>query len=68
LNNSFKNGRISYNLRSTDDIDVPSKKSPDKIDPWIANAGIFKNDLTFDDFLAEMRAYHDEIDAAEVYH
>jgi hypothetical protein len=68
LNNSFKNGGISDNLRSTDDIDVPSKKSPEKIDTWIANAGIFKNDLTFDDFLAEMRAYRNEIDSTEIYH
>jgi predicted RNase H-like HicB family nuclease len=62
LDAQFKNGKLV-----TIDIDVPSDKSPKKGDPWIANAGIFKDDPTFDDFLAEMKAYRDEVGSAEVY-
>jgi predicted RNase H-like HicB family nuclease len=62
LDAQFKNGKLV-----TIDIDVPSEKSPGKSDPWITNAGIFKDDPTFDDFLAEMKAYRDDVDSAEVY-
>jgi hypothetical protein len=68
LNKSFKNKGTSDNLRSKNEIDVPSELLPEKGDPWITNLGIFKDDLTFDDFLAEMRAYRNEIDSVEVYH
>ncbi len=61
LDAQFKNGKLV-----TIDIDVLSEKSLEKSDPWIANAGIFKDDPTFDDFLAEMKAYRHEVDAAEV--
>ena len=61
LDAQFKNGKLV-----TIDIDVPSEKSLEKSDPWITNAGIFKDDPTFDNFLAEMKAYRDDIDAAEV--
>ena len=61
LDAQFKNGKLV-----TIDIDVPSEKSLEKSDPWIANTGIFKDDPTFDDFLAEMKAYRDEVDATEV--
>ncbi len=66
LDAQFKNGKLV-----TIDIDVPSEgspeRSPEKIDPWIANMGIFKDDPTFDDFLAEMKAYRNEVDTGEVY-
>lgn len=32
-------------------------------DPWVKYAGMFSDDLDFDDFLAEMEAYRREIDA-----
>lgn len=34
--------------------------------PWLDNFGRFKDDPTFDDFLAEMEAYRRELDADEV--
>ncbi len=59
LDAQFKNGKLV-----TIDIDVPSdrwRSLPDVIaepnDPWIANMGIFQDDPTFDDFLAEVNAY-----------
>jgi hypothetical protein len=45
------------------DIDVPSEKSPEESDPWIANMGIFQDDPTFDDFLAEVNTYRNAIEA-----
>jgi predicted RNase H-like HicB family nuclease len=62
LNSQFKNGKLV-----TIDIDVPSEKSSEKSDPWITNAGIFKDDPTFDDFLSEMEAYRNEVNSTEVY-
>lgn len=35
-------------------------------DPLIKNIGIFADDPTFDDFLAEIAAYRQEVDAEEV--
>jgi hypothetical protein len=49
----------------TIDIDVPSDRSSEKSDPWIANMGIFQDDPTFDDFLVEVNTYRNEIDTAE---
>jgi predicted RNase H-like HicB family nuclease len=60
LDAQFKHGKLV-----TIDIDVPSEKSPEKSDPWIANMGIFQDDPTFDDFLAEVNTYRNEIDTAE---
>jgi predicted RNase H-like HicB family nuclease len=60
LDAQFKNGKLV-----TIDIDVPSERSPEPIDPWIANMGIFQDDPTFDDFLAEVNTYRNEIDTAE---
>jgi predicted RNase H-like HicB family nuclease len=67
LDAQFKHGKLV-----TIDIDVPSERSrilPEVIvepsDPWIANIGIFQDDPTFDDFLAEVNAYRNEIDNAE---
>jgi len=31
-------------------------------DPWMKFAGMWENDLTFDDFLAEIAAYRRELD------
>jgi hypothetical protein len=47
--------------RFAKDIDVSSEKSPEPIDPWIANMGIFQDDPTFDDFLAEVNTYRNAI-------
>ena len=35
------------------------------IHPWLKFAGMWENDPTFDDFLAEIEAYRREIDAEE---
>ena len=60
LDAQFKNGKLV-----TINIDVPSEKSLDHNDPWIANVGIFQDDPTFDDFLEEVNTYRNEIDTAE---
>ena len=60
LDAQFKNGKLV-----TIDIDVTSERSSEKSDPWIANIGIFQDDPTFDDFLAEVNTYRNEIDTAE---
>jgi predicted RNase H-like HicB family nuclease len=60
LDAQFKHGKLV-----TIDIDLPSERSLGKRDPWIANMGIFQNDPTFDDFLAEINTYRNEIDTAE---
>jgi hypothetical protein len=56
LNAQFKNGKLV-----TIDIDVLSDQSPETSDPWIANMGIFQDDPTFDDFLAEVNTYRNTI-------
>jgi predicted RNase H-like HicB family nuclease len=33
--------------------------------PWLKGAGLFKDDPTYDDFLAEIEAYRREVDEAE---
>jgi predicted RNase H-like HicB family nuclease len=60
LDAQFKHGKLV-----TIDIDVPSDRLPEKSDPWIANMGIFQDDPTFDDFLAEVNTYRNSIDTAE---
>jgi predicted RNase H-like HicB family nuclease len=67
LDAQFKHGKLV-----TIDIDVPSERSRilaevivEPSDPWIANIGIFQDDPTFDDFLAEVNAYRNAIDNAE---
>jgi hypothetical protein len=47
------------------DIDVPSERSPQPSNTWIANMGIFQDDPTFDDFLAEVNTYRNAIDITE---
>jgi predicted RNase H-like HicB family nuclease len=56
LDAQFKNGKLV-----TIDIDVLSDRSPETSDPWIANMGIFQDDPTFDDFLAEVNTYRNAI-------
>jgi predicted RNase H-like HicB family nuclease len=51
LDAQFKNGKLV-----TIDIDVPSKTSEES-DPWLANMGMFKDDMTFDEFLTEVNTY-----------
>jgi hypothetical protein len=68
LDAQFKHGKlvtICVPQRYANDIDVPSDRSPEPSDPWIANMGIFQDDSTFDDFLAEVNTYRNEIDTAE---
>jgi predicted RNase H-like HicB family nuclease len=60
LDAQFKNGKLVKI-----DIDVPSDRSSEKSDHWIANMGIFQDDPTFDDFLVEVNTYRNEIDTAE---
>jgi predicted RNase H-like HicB family nuclease len=60
LDAQFRNGKLV-----TIDIDIPSKVTEGKTDPWIANMGIFQDDPTFDDFLAEVNNYRNEIDSIE---
>ncbi len=70
LNAQFKNGKLVMICdlqRYANDINVPSEKAQDKNDPWIANIGIFQDDLTFDDFLEEVNTYRNEIDITESY-
>jgi hypothetical protein len=33
--------------------------------PWLAGAGMFKDDAAYDDFLGEIEAYRREVDEAE---
>ena len=44
-------------------IDLDSPSNGQVIDPWIKHMGIFANDPTFDDFLAEVAAYRQQVDA-----
>jgi predicted RNase H-like HicB family nuclease len=60
LDAQFRNGKLV-----TIDIDIPSEVTEGKTDPWIANMGIFQDDPTFDDFLAEVNNYRNEIDSIE---
>jgi predicted RNase H-like HicB family nuclease len=57
LDAQFKHGKLV-----TINIDIPSDRSPEPSDPWIANMGIFQDDPTFDDFLEEVNIYRNAID------
>jgi hypothetical protein len=47
-------------------IDInPNLPAPEN-DPWLKNLGLFADDLTFDDFLAEVAAYRQSIDAQQI--
>jgi predicted RNase H-like HicB family nuclease len=43
-------------------IDLDSPANGQDIDPWIKHIGAFANDPTFDDFLAEVAAYRQQVD------
>ena len=60
LDAQFRNGKLV-----TIDIDIPSKIAEGKSDPWIDNIGIFQDDPTFDEFLAEVNNYRNEVDSVE---
>lgn len=55
LQNHLENGELV-----TIDLDSPSNGQD--IDPWIKHMGIFADDPTFDDFLAEVAAYRQQVD------
>jgi hypothetical protein len=49
-------------------IDLDSSPSTAQtIDPWIKHIGIFANDPTFDDFLVEVAAYRQQVDAQRIF-
>jgi predicted RNase H-like HicB family nuclease len=60
LDAQFRNGKLV-----TIDIDIPSRVTEEKNDPWIDNMGIFQDDSTFDNFLVEVNNYRNEIDSIE---
>lgn len=62
LDTQFRNGKLV-----TIDINIPSEVTEEKSDPWIDNMGIFQDDPTFDDFLAEVSNYRNEVDSIEGY-
>jgi hypothetical protein len=61
LTDQFKSGKFV-----TIDVDVSGEASQNQADPWLDNIGIFQDDPTFDDFLAEVQTYRSEVDATEV--
>lgn len=46
-------------------IEVESQSATSESDPWIKHLGIFADDPTFDDFLAEVAAYRQLVDGQE---
>jgi hypothetical protein len=62
LNSRFKNGKL-VTIYVPQRVDLLTEENSEKSDPWIANMGIFEDDPTFDDFLAEVNTYRNEIDA-----
>lgn len=62
LDAQFRNGKLV-----TINIDIPSKVTEEKSDPWINNMGIFQDDPTFDEFLVEVNNYRGEVDLSEDY-
>jgi hypothetical protein len=60
LDAQFKHGKLV-----TINIDAPSDRSSEKSDPWIANTGIFQDDPTFEDFIAEVNTYRNALDTAQ---
>lgn len=43
-------------------IEVNTESLTQRADPWIEHVGIFADDLTFDDFQAEVAAYRQQVD------
>ena len=46
-------------------IEVGKEQSPQETDPWLKHMGIFASDPTFDDFLAEVAAYRQQVSEQE---
>ena len=46
-------------------IEVADQVIDHDSDPWLKNMGIFADDPTFDDFLREVTAYRQQVDAQE---
>ena len=46
-------------------IEISSQQSNPETDPWLKHLGIFANDPTFEDFLEEVAAYRQQVDAQE---
>lgn len=44
-------------------VDIDSEPAQSETDPWVRHAGIFAEDPTFDEFLKEMAAFRQQIDA-----
>jgi predicted RNase H-like HicB family nuclease len=62
LDAQFRHGKLV-----TIDIDIPSNVTEERNDPWLDNMGIFRDDPTFDEFLAEVNSYRNEVDLIEDY-
>ncbi|NJO61745.1 MAG: type II toxin-antitoxin system HicB family antitoxin [Richelia sp. RM2_1_2] len=48
-------------------IDVGKELSQQQTDPWLKHMGIFASDPTFDDFLAEVAAYRQQVSESEIF-
>ncbi|MFQ4145988.1 type II toxin-antitoxin system HicB family antitoxin [Chlorogloeopsis sp. ULAP02] len=48
-------------------IEVGKEHSQQQTDPWLKHMGIFASDPTFDDFLAEVAAYRQQVSEEEVF-
>jgi predicted RNase H-like HicB family nuclease len=47
-------------------IEVGKEHSQQQTDPWLKHMGVFASDPTFDDFLAEVAAYRQQVEENEV--
>ena len=59
--NYLKDPTAPVKPMSEEEFEKMKKENPDN--PWIQNAGIFKDDPQFDDMLAYIEAYRRELDA-----
>ncbi|MBC6476885.1 MAG: hypothetical protein GDA56_02900 [Hormoscilla sp. GM7CHS1pb] len=59
--NYLKDPTAPVKPMSEEELEKLKKENPDN--PWIQNAGIFKDDPQFDDMLADIEAYRRELDA-----
>jgi predicted RNase H-like HicB family nuclease len=48
-------------------IEVGEERSQQETDSWLKHMGIFASDPTFDDFLAEVAAYRQQVSEDEVF-
>lgn len=47
-------------------IDISPNLPTPETDPWLKNLGLFADDPTFDDFLAEVAAYRQSVDDQQI--